>query len=287
MPIKLPPSVSRVINDARSVGQLVEQKALEKLDPARFERQDQAAIAKLSDALRRGDEKTAIDIVANAGPRLAKKIWEADLPKWVEPKEYLSTLQTKPGESWRVKWNYDFNEPNAAKELGRLVPATKGLLGTLTYVKKNFPEGDQRTPGQLTGGTTSAYTPGKPGSGDYTPNTIRMTTSKNERTGEQMPIALMTYSKPPWFDQKSGVGFNDQFKALTPNLILAQGYVSEYSDADLHGDAAKPRGWLSQGLSAAAGGERKGVQPELVRFYMQRTRDDASETPVPPASKRR
>ena len=79
--------------------------------------------------------------------------------------------------AWRVKWNYDFDTPRAAAELGGLVPALKGPLGVLTHVKKNFPAAQQRDAAQLSGGTTFGYDPNVPGSGSVTPNVIRMTTS--------------------------------------------------------------------------------------------------------------
>jgi len=147
-------------------------------------------------------------------------------------------------------------------------------------VRKNFPAGANTRPDQLTGATTFGYDPAVPGSGQSTPNVIRMTESLNARTGQQTPVALMTYSKEPWFDRASGVGFNDEFKALTPNIILAKGRVAEYTDADLHGEAAGKRPLLSQLLAKLSGGERKGVEPQVTRFWMQRTKTDAAETPI-------
>lgn len=255
-------------------------KGAEVLSPSSFEADDQKQIAKMSDAIRRHDEPAVADILNHAGPRLAAKLWEADLPQWVPPNQTLETLKTGPDEAWKVNWSYDFDTPKAAGELARLAPPLKGLLGVLTHVRKNFPAGANGNPSQLTGATTFGYDPARPGSGQVTPNTIRMTTSRNERTGQDMPVALMTYSKEPWFDQKSGVGFNDEFKALTPNIILAKGRIAEYTDADLHGEAAGKRPWLSNLLSTLSGGERKGVEPQATRFWMQRSHVDPAETPI-------
>lgn len=257
-------------------------KGTEVVAPARFQAEDDRAIAAMSDAIRRRDEPAVAAILQRAGPRLATKLWEADLPKWVEPGKTLETLKTRPDETWRVRWNYDFDTPKAAATLGAAVPVLKGPLQVLTNVKKNFPAGAQPDAGRLVGATTFGYDPKKPGTGSVTPNTIRMTTSPNSRTGKPMDVALMTYSEQPWFDRATGVGFNDEFKALTPNVILAKGRVAEYTDADLHGSAAGARPPLSKLLGKLAGGERVGVQPQVVRFWMQRTRVDPNETPVPP-----
>lgn len=274
----------RLAHDAAGVMNFIALKGTEVLAPKRFEADDAKTIAQLSDCIRRRDEPGVAAILSKAGPRLAEKLWEAELPTWVTPEQTLDTLKTKPDESWRVRWNYDFDTPQAAAELARLAPPLEGLLGVLTNVRKAFPEGANTRSDQITGGTTFGYDPARPGTGDVTPNTIRMTDSLNARTGQKMPVALMTYSREPWFDQKTGIGFNDEFKALTPNIILAKGRVAEYTDADLHGEAAGKRPPLSALLSKLAGGERKGVEPQVVRFWMQRTRLDASETPVPPRS---
>lgn len=274
--------VARDLQNAAGVMNFLALKGKEVLAPKRFELSDQQAIEQLSDCIRRRDEPGVAAILSKAGPRLAEKLWEADLPQWIPPEQTLETLKTGPDESWRVRWNYDFDTPQAAGELARMAPPLKGLLNVLTYVKKNFPAGSNTRAGELTGGTTFAYDPAKPGSGQVTPNTIRMAESLNTRTGQQMPVALMTYSKEPWFNRATGVGFNDEFKALTPNIILAKGRVAEYTDADLHGEAAGPRPALSRLLGTLAHGERKGVEPQVVRFWMQRTRSDANETPVPP-----
>lgn len=255
-------------------------KGTELVHPGRFEQDDARAIAQLSDCIRRHDEPGVVAILEKAGPRLANKLWEADLPSWVPPEKTLDTLKTANDESWRVRWNYDFDTPAAASELARLAPPLRGGLNILTNVRKNFPAGANTRADQLVGGTTFAYDAAVPGSGQVTPNVIRMTTSRNERTGQDMPIALMTYSKEPWFDAHTGVGFNDEFKALTPNVILAKGRVAEYTDADLHGEAAGKRPLLSRALATLAGGERKGVEPQVVRFWMQRVKMDAAETPV-------
>jgi hypothetical protein len=277
----------RLAHDAAGVMNFLALKGTEVLAPKSFEADDAQAIAAVADCIRRHDEPGVAAILSKAGPRLAQKLWEADLLTWVPPEKTLDTLKTKPDESWRVRWNYDFDTPNAASELARLAPPLRGLLGVLTNVRKAFPEGANTRVGlgsdQLTGGTTFGYDPARPGTGDVTPNTIRMTESLNARTGQKMPVALMTYSREPWFDRNTGVGFNDEFKALTPNIILAKGRVAEYTDADLHGDAAGKRPPLSALLSKLSGGERRGVEPQAVRFWMQRTRLDANETPVPPA----
>lgn len=269
-----------VARNAAAVAKFVALKGTEALAPARFQQEDDRAIRAMADAISRRDEPAVAAILQKAGPRLASKLWDADLPRWVAPEKYLDTLKTQPAEMWRVKWNYDFDTPAAAAELGAAVPALKGPLGVLTQVRKAFPEGDQPRRAQLQGATTFGYDPKVPGSGSVTPNVIRMTTTKNGRTGAQDPVALMTYSEKPWFDRKSGVGFNDEFKALTPNIILAKGRVAEYTDADLHGSAAAPRPLVSRLLGQWAGGERVGVQPQVVRFWMQRARLDANETPV-------
>ena len=274
----------RLAHDAAGVFNFIALKGAEVLAPKSFEADDAKAIAQVADCIRRHDEPGVVAILSKAGPRLAEKLWEADLPTWVPPEKTLDTLKTKPDESWRVRWNYDFDTPKAAAELARLAPPLTGLLGVLTNVRKAFPEGVNTRADQLTGGTTFGYDAGRPGSGEVTPNTIRMTDSLNARTGQKMPVALMTYSREPWFDRSTGVGFNDEFKALTPNVILAKGRVAEYTYADLHGEAAGRRPALSALLAKAAGGERKGVEPQVVRFWMQRTTLDANETPVPPAN---
>ncbi|MDP1823592.1 MAG: hypothetical protein Q8L48_10125 [Archangium sp.] len=272
----------RLLHDAAGVLNFLALKGTEVLAPKRFEQTDQQAIAQVADCIRRRDEPGLVAILEKAGPRLAEKLWEADLPTWVPPGKTLDTLKTGPDESWRVRWNYDFDTPKAAAELTRLAPPLEGLMGVLTHVRKNFPAGANTRADQLTGGTTFGYDPARPGSGQVTPNEIRMATSLNARTGQAMPIALMTYSKEPWFDRTTGVGFNDEFKALTPNVILAKGRVAEYTDADLHGAAAGRRPALSSLLSRLSGNERKGVSPQAVRFWMQRIKTDAAETPVPP-----
>jgi hypothetical protein len=275
-------TLERIASDAAGVTKFVALKATEVVAPSTFEAEDNQAIAAMSDAITRHDEPAVAAILQKAGPRLATKLWQADLPRWVEPTQYLETLKTGPNEMWRVKWNYDFSAPGAAAELQTLAPPLKGPLGVLNNVKKVFPAGDQPDANQIHGATTSGYDPNVPGSGAVTPNVIRMSTSTNSRTAEQMPIALMTYSESPWFDKGSGVGFNDEFKALTPNIILAKGRVAEYTDPDLHGSAAGGRPLISQLLGKLAGGERVGVQPQAVRFWMQRSQIDANETPVPP-----
>ncbi|MFZ5446515.1 MAG: hypothetical protein ACOZQL_41390 [Myxococcota bacterium] len=277
---KVRADVGQLHRDAAGVMNFLALKGTELVHPSRFEQDDAQAIAKLSDCIRRRDEPGVVAILEKAGPRLASKLWEADLPTWVPSEKTLDTLKTGPDESWRVRWNYDFDTPKAASELARLAPPLTGALDVLTHVKKNFPAGANTRAEQLTGATTFGYDPKVPGSGQVTPNVIRMTTSRNERTGADMPVALMTYSKEPWFDRETGVGFNDEFKALTPNVILAKGRVAEYTDADLHGEAAGRRPLLSRALATLAGGERKGVEPQVVRFWMQRTKNDASETPV-------
>ncbi len=270
----------RLLHDAAGVMNFLALKGTEVLAPKSFEADDDKAVAQVADCIRRHDEAGVAAILDQAGPRLATKLWEADLPQWVPPEKTLDTLKTAPDESWRVKWSYDFDTPQAASELARVAPPLSGLLGVLTNVRKNFPAALNTRPGQLVGATTFGYDPARPGSGQVTPNTIRMTDSVNPRTGEKMPVALMTYSKEPWFDRNSGVGFNDEFKALTPNIILAKGRVAEYSDADLHGEAEGKRPLLSELLSRLSSGERKGVEPQATRFWMQRTKMDASETPV-------
>jgi hypothetical protein len=269
--------------DVAAALRLLAQKATEAVDPAAFQAQDDAAIAAISDAIRRHDEPAVAAILEKAGPRLAGKLWDADLPQWVDPAETLDTLKTAPGEAWRVKWNYDFDEKSAMDGLiGRWIPPARQLGNTLTYVKKRFPADEQDAPDHLSGGTSFGYDPkAAAGSGGYTPNDVRMTSVTNERTGAPMPVALMTYEEPPWFTKATGTGFNDEFKALTPNIILARGWYSEYGDADLHGAAAGPRPPLSQALASAAGGERAGVSPDLIRFWMYRMKDgDPAETPV-------
>lgn len=276
-------NANQLLHDAAGAMHFVALKGTEVLAPKTFEQDDAKAIAQVSDCIRRHDEAGVAAILEKAGPRLASKLWEADLPQWVPPEKTLDTLKTKPDEAWRVRWNYDFNEPKASAELARLAPPLKGLLKVLDNVRKNFPAGSNTRADQITGGTTFGYDPAKPGSGQVTPNVIRMTESMNSRTGQPMPVALMTYSKAPWFDKNTGVGFNDEFKALTPNIILAKGRVAEYTDADLHGEAAGRRPALSSLLAKLANGERKGVEPQAVRFWMQRTTMDPAETPVPPA----
>lgn len=275
-------NTDKLLHDAAGVMNFIALKGTEVLAPKTFEQDDAKAIAQVSDCIRRHDEAGVAAILEKAGPRLATKLWEADLPQWVPPEKTLDTLKTNNDEAWRVRWNYDFNEPAASAELGRLAPPLKGLLKVLDNVRKNFPAGANTRADQITGGTTFGYDPAKPGSGQVTPNVIRMTESMNSRTGKPMPVALMTYSKEPWFDKTTGVGFNDEFKALTPNIILAKGRVAEYTDADLHGEAAGKRPPLSNLLAKLANGERKGVEPQVVRFWMQRTKMDANETPVPP-----
>ncbi len=92
----------------------------------------------------------------------------------------------------------------------------------------------------------------------------------------------MTYSEKPWFTKETGTGFNDEFKALTPNIILARGKYSVYAAENLHGKAAEgARPPLSTALSKLAGGERRGPAPDAISFWMYRMKDgDPGEAPV-------
>jgi hypothetical protein len=270
-------------DDVAAAARYAGEQAIAKIDPRCAEAEDAAAIARISDAIRRRDEPAVAAELERASPRLVEKLWQADLPPWVPPGQTLDTLQTEEGEAWRVKWAYGFDAGAAMDRLIRnWMPFAKGLGDVHRYVKKAFPREQQKPgAGALAGGTTFGYDPGRPGSGTFTPNDIRMTEVRNERTGKPMPVALMTYSERPWFVKETGTGFNDEFKALTPNIILARGRYSVYADENLHGRAAGGRPPLSTALSKLAGGERKGPAPDVISFWMYRMKDgDPRESPV-------
>ncbi len=253
--------------NANNLGDLIKLKAKEVAAPQSFEAQDAAAIAKVKDAILRHDEGAILEVLKNAGPRLANKLWEADLPPWIPPEKYLDTLKTQPGESWKVDWNYDFDEPKARSELTDAVPFLKQPLDDMMVFKKNFPAADQHTPGRLVGHSTYGYTAGQAGSGTQTPNTIRMDT--DGRTGK--PVAIMTYSKPPHY--VAGNGFLDGFKPISPNITLAYGSYTHYGKSDLPPDA-------SAATRLLAGDQRHSWRADGLSFFMYRTKDDAAETPI-------
>lgn len=252
---------------ATQIGDLLKLKAKEIAAPGSFEAQDAAAIAKVKDAILRHDEPAILAVLKDAGPRLANKLWEADLPAWVPPEKYLETLTTKPGESWKVEWNYDFDEPAARNDLTRKLPFLKQPLDDMMVFKKNFPAGEQGTPGKLEGYSTYGYEAGRANSGTRTPNTIRM--DVDSTTGK--PVAVMGYQKPPHY--VAGNGFFDGFKPISPNITLAYGSYTHYAKSDL------PPG-ASAATRLLAGDERRTWRADALSFFMYRMKDDAAETPL-------
>lgn len=253
--------------NATSISELVKLKATEVVAPGSFEAQDAAAIAKVKDAILRHDEPAILDVLKNAGPRLANKLWEADLPQWVPPEKYLDTLSTKPGESWKVDWNYDYDEPGVRNDLTQALPFLKQPLDDMMVFKKNFPAAEQKTPGKLEGHSTYGYQAGKPGSGTMTPNTIRMDVDPKTH----QPVAVMTYQKAPHY--MAGNGFFDGFKPISPNITLAYGSYTHYAKSDL------PPG-ANAATKLLAGDQRQTWRADALSFFMYRAKDDAAETPI-------
>jgi len=252
---------------ASNVSDLLKLKAKELLAPASLEAQDAAAIAKVKDAILRHDEPAILDVLKNASPRLANKLWEADLPQWVPTDKYLDTLTTKPGESWKVEWNYDFDEKKASNDLTHALPFLKQPLADMLVFKKNFPAAEQKTPGKLQGFSTYGYDAGKAGSGTKTPNTIRMDVDPKTH----QPVAVMTYAKAPHY--VAGNGFFDGFKPISPNITLAYGSYTHYAKSDLPPDASRV-------TQLMAGEHRSSWRADALSFFMYRMKDDAAETPI-------
>lgn len=252
---------------AATVADFLRLKATEVLAPSRFDAEDAAAIDKVRQAIIRRDEPAMLEVLKHAGPRLAKKLWEAELPAWIPSEKYLEVLSTTPGESWKVDWTYDFDENAARADLVQALPFLKKPLEEMLVFKKNFPAGEQRTPGKLVGYSTYGYQAGVKDSGTKTPNSIRMET--DEKTGRK--VAVMTYQKPPHY--VAGNGFFDGFRPLSPNITLAYGSYGHYEKDDLPPDAPAA-------VRALAGKERHTWRAQALSFFMYRTRDDAAETPV-------
>ncbi len=185
--------------------------------------EDQAWLSTTMDAAKSQDRARIVEQLEAGGPRRFAMLWanRAALTAVGPPVDtWLTTLQTRPGQAWDVRWM--FTSDQEASVIRGLFSQLEGPLNVLqplkpvlAHVRKEFgPVQHAGTPqAALEGGTTFGFTPGKDGSGAFTTNVIRMAQV------DGAPAAVMTYvEKGTPF-----APFQDAFVVLAPDVVLAAG----------------------------------------------------------------
>ena len=139
---------------------------------------------------------------------------------------------------WDVHWVPEF-DVNKFKLMFAGLPLDD-YLNRLQNIKKQFPKPEEKHDPivqkltqypSINGWTTFGFDGNQDASFETTPNRVFQVTLKPDEHPE-IPILMMKYLNPPWYNMTKGQGFVDYFRFLTRDVVVARGLYGSYSSVD-------------------------------------------------------